>query len=248
MYSSAHRHTDNPTALAATKKALQDMTLHRTLAVAAAAIALLSSAAAAQAATSIPYPNSGQLNPTTYSFTASTTGEIIGYFAGSGAGWDEQVGMMVNGKAPTAFGLDDHSSAIGASFDFGHVNAGDSLVFVLQANGNPGKFAYSDATLNGPYDSLPVGTNHVYSTSYTDGSLGHAIPAGTYLAFEDLPTSWSDHNYFDDTFVFTNVGTQFSAGGASAVPEPAGWALMILGVGGIGAALRSRRARTLQAA
>ncbi len=219
------------------------MTLSRTLA-AAAAFTLLS-AAAAQAATSIPYPNSGQLNPTTYTFTAATTGDIVGYFAGSGAGWDEQVGLMVNGVMPTTFGLDDHSSAIGAAFDFGHVNAGDSLVFVLQANGNPGKFAYSDPTLNGPYDSLPVGTNHVYSTAYNNGSLGHAIPAGTYLAFEDLPTSWSDHNYFDDTFVFTNVGTRASLSSPSGVPEPTSWALMILGVGGIGAALRSRRARTL---
>lgn len=229
-------------------KALQDMTLARTLAVAASAIALLS-AAATQAATSIPYPDTGRLNPTTYTFKATATGDVVGYFAGSGAGWDEQVALMVNGVAPaaSAFGLDDHATPVGAAFDFGHVTAGDSLVFVLRASGNPGKFAYSDPTMNGPYDSLPVGTNHIYSTTYSDGSLGHAIPAGTYVAFEDLPTTWSDHNYFDDTFVFTNVGTQ-STYTSSGVPEPASWALLILGVGGIGAALRTRRARALMAA
>ncbi len=189
----------------------------RTILAALAATVLIAPAAHAE---SIPYPNSGTQNPDTYSFTASKTGDIIGYFAGSSAGWDEQVGLMVNGVFPASFGLDDHSTAVGAAFNFGHVNAGDKLVFVLTANGNPGKFAYSDSSLNGPYDSMNgAGANHVYSTAYTDGSLGHGIPSGIYLAFEDLPPSWSDFNYHDDTFVFTNVSSAVSTGGA--VPEPA---------------------------
>jgi hypothetical protein len=35
--------------------------------------------------------------------------------------------------------------------------------------------------------------------------------------------------------------TRYLTGGAASVPEPAGWALMILGFGGVGAALRGRR-------
>ena len=215
----------------------------KSVAVAALAVLILGAAATAEAA-SIPYPNSGRENLATYSFTATATGKVIGYFAGSSAGWDEQVGLMVNGAAPTRFGLDDHSTAIGEAFDFGHVTAGDALVFVLQANGNPGKFAYSDPSLNGPYDSRAgAGSNHVYSTPYTDGSLGAGIPVGTYVAFEDLPPSWSDMNYHDDTFVFTNIATQVSG-----VPEPAAWTMMILGLAGLGAALRRRRSMAALAA
>jgi hypothetical protein len=32
-------------------------------------------------------------------------------------------------------------------------------------------------------------------------------PVGTYIGFEDLPFPGSDFNYFDDTFVFTDVST-----------------------------------------
>ena len=74
------------------------------------------------------------------------------------------------------------------------------------------------------------GVNHVYSTSYAGGG---AVPAGTYVGFEDLP-SGGDFNYTDEQFVFTNV--------ASSVPEPANVALMLAGVGLLGLGLR-RRAR-----
>ena len=59
---------------------------------AAIGLALAGATGAAQAGT-IPYPNSGVPNPTTYTFTAANTGPITAYFAGSSAGFEEVVGL-----------------------------------------------------------------------------------------------------------------------------------------------------------
>jgi hypothetical protein len=91
--------------------------------------------------------------------------------------------------------------------NLGSVQAGDSLVFVLN-NLNPGGIGpwYSDQSLNG--DSV----NHVYSTDF-GGDV--SIPAGTFVSFEDLPNG-GDLNYNDEDFVFTNVSANVTP-----VPEPA---------------------------
>src|SRR5690348_8842286 len=115
----------------------------------------------------IPYPNTGTPNPITYTFTAATSGDIIAYFAGSVAGFDNELGMLVNGVSTGVIGLDNHASALGQSLNLGHANAGDTLVFVLQ-NNTLGKNAYSDPSLNTSYDfDGSVGHNHIYSTPYT---------------------------------------------------------------------------------
>lgn len=194
-----------------------------------AGVAVLAFSAATQLAQAsiVPYPDAGTENPATYTFTASATGDLIGFFAGSTAGYDEQVALLDNGVlASGGYGLDDHAANIGQSFDFGMVHAGDILIFVDQIiTGNPG-FVYSDSSLNGPYDG---GHNHVYSTDAAAGQISPAIPAGTYVAFEDEPASFSDFNYFDDTFVFEDVSTAHLP-----VPEPSTWiggALMLLPLG-----------------
>ncbi len=173
----------------------------------------------------IPYPTPGIENPVTYSFTAASTGDVIAYFAGSAAAFDNVLGMEVNGVlSPNGFGLDNHTSAIGQSFNLGSVNAGDSITFVMH-NVQPGLGdLYSDPTRNGPYDN-GASHNHIYSTVYTSLDPFHTfpgVPPGTYVAFEDLPgqdpTPFTrDWNYFDETFVFTNIST--ITGGAN-VPLP----------------------------
>jgi hypothetical protein len=115
----------------------------------------------------------------------------------------------------------------------GHVTAGDTLVFaddVLSTDG----IVYSDPTLNVPYDGSVTNHNHVYSTSATAGQVSALIPAGTYVGFEDLSFPNSDYNYFDDTFVFTNVSTT-----TSGVPD-ASTTLSLLGLG-VGALAAARR-------
>lgn len=154
----------------------------------------------------IPYPNSGTYNNNTYTFTAASTGDLVAYFAGSGAGYDNQLGLLVNGVAQGGFGLDDHTSAIGDSYNFGSVNAGDTLTFILH-NLSVGADAYSDPSMNVAYDgNWAGGHNHLYSTDYTGNPSYAGVPNGTYVAFEDIPfDSNSDYNYYDESFVFVNV-------------------------------------------
>ena len=185
------------------------------------------------------YKNVGQYNPLSYTFTAASTGDLQGYFVSKGnAVYDDNVGVMDNGvMLASGFGLNNQADDVGGKFDFGEVHKGDNLVFVLQ-NLTLGKDAYSDSSMNASYDRGKdiLGHNHIYSQSYSGGIYnGVTLPALTYVAFEDMTIPKSDFNYNDDSFVFTDVAT------IAAVPEPSAWALMILGIGGLG--LMMRRAK-----
>jgi hypothetical protein len=189
----------------------------RSLSACGVAVCLLALGASRPAsADAIPYPGSGSYNPVTYSFTAASTGDVIAYIVGGfGAGYTNEMGLLVNGVlSPAGFGLNNHTSNLGDAFNLGPVNAGDSLVFVLK-NYTLGDYAYSDPNMNVAYDNPGApGHNHIYSTAYTaTGPVFGSVPAGTYVAFEDLRFPDSDYNYDDESFVFTNVGT-------TVVPEP----------------------------
>ena len=197
---------------------------------AAIGFALVGGAATGATAGVIPYPTPGTENPITYTFTAANTGPITAYFAGSTASFTEEVTLLVNGVATGFQGLNDHTSNIGDSIVLGNVTAGDTLVFELIVL-NPSNVGpwFSDKAMNSD------GANHIYSTDAAAGQISALIAAGTYVAFEDLPKAGSDNNYFDDTFVFTNVAVTPS------VPEPGTWAMMLLGFAGLGFAFRQSR-------
>ncbi len=187
----------------------------------AATIGIVTSSASA--VTTLPqYPTRGTENPVNYTFTAARTGDITAWFTGSTASFSENLGLLINGVATGITGLGNKTSAYGDKLVLGHANTGDSLVFFTNV-ATTGRTYYSDKSLNAD------GVNHVFSAAYAGDAK---VPAGTYVAFEDL---WNggDFNYFDETFVFDNVATS--------VPEPGTWALMIVGLGMVGYARRRRR-------
>ena len=112
------------------------MGLSASKAIVGASLALLLCGSGTSArADAIPYPTAGVLNPVVYTFTAMATGDIIAYFAGSTASFENTLGLNVNGVSTGVFGLDNKSTPLGGSLDLGHANAGDVLTFVLRIGG-----------------------------------------------------------------------------------------------------------------
>ena len=186
------------------------------------------SASTANAGT-IPYPNAGTVNSATYNFTANG-GDVTAYFAGASAGYTEVVGLLVNGVDTGIYGLNNQTSNLGDSLDFGVQAAGAQLTFVdkIIAGSSDIWYSYSSPIANSD------GIQHAYSTSYASGQIPGLNVNDTYVAFEDLPLGQADLDYNDVQFVFTNV-----AGAPGPVPGTGVLGLALLALYG---AFRLRRA------
>ena len=91
------------------------------------------------------------------------------------------------------------------------------------------------------YEKSPTVTLELGSGSYfvevTSSDIFAPIPPG----FSTPPSDFAVKNE-------TISGNITVKGAVSAAPEPAAWALMMVGVGGMGAALRTRRRKAIAAA
>jgi len=169
---------------------------------------------------SIPYPNPGAIAPTNV-FKAVATGNVTGYFYGSGAGDTDYIGMFnVTTSTFSGWFFNNQTTAPGTSADFGPVSAGDALVFELWDVSSGLHFASVPAL---SADSI----NHAYATSFAGGG----IPAGIYLGMEDLPLGQYDLDYNDNQFVFQNV---------AATPEPGTLAMLGSGILGLAGVVRRK--------
>lgn len=184
-----------------------------------------------------PYADSGSPNADLYTFRALATGNVTGFFAGASADDTSVVGLSVNGRTPTVFGLNNQTTAISQSLDFGSVIAGDLLTFTL-SNQTSGTQFSSDPLLN------PDGLQHVFSAAFTNS--GGAIPSGVQISFEDLAKSQgSDFDYNDASFVFTNVTANDPVEAAAPIanPLPGAFTLFTGGLAVIGSGFLFRRMR-----
>ena len=170
----------------------------------------------------IPYPNPGTIAPTIPVF-ATATGDVTGYFYGYHAGDIDYIRMYdVTSGYTSGYTFENNKTPVGSSFDFGPVTAGDVIVFELR------NLSYPRST----FASLPSlsadGINHAYITTYSGGYAG--IPAGIFVGMEDMPHRFSDLDYNDDQYVFTNVNES---------PEPG--TLIMFGSGFLGMVAVVRR-------
>ncbi len=156
--------------------------------------------------------------------TAASTGAIQGYFLGQSAHDLDSIALLdLTTNVQSAFFFPNHTTAAGTTANFGTVNAGDSIVFLL-FNANKGTTLRSD-------DSNTDGFAHAYLSSFAGGMIGGInYPTSTFVGFEDLLAPSTDFDYNDNMFLFTNVAGTTPP---SAVPEPGGLAL--LGTGALGA-------------
>jgi hypothetical protein len=209
----------------------------------AAAAAVLGLATQTSASTTqIPYPFTSTPVATSYSFVATTSNDVTAYFTGSQTPkYDDEVGLLVNGVLTSAgFGLNNQTSKFGQSFDFGHVNAGDSLTFVM-LNTTLNQKVYSNSQMNVAYDggNDVDGHTHIYAVGYNASSnLFAGVPSGIYVGFEDMPFPASDFDYNDETFVLAQGAPVGKPVGPA--PEPAAWGLLTVGIAAAGLSLRAR--------
>lgn len=145
----------------------------------------------------------------------SRTGNVTATFVGKDARYTDL--LTFNGK--TLF--NNKTNKIGDMVDLGTFAGGTVLNFALRVIDTHSKY------YTGPASSNPDGVVHT-AVTYT--------PSGTLLGFEDLPKG-GDKDYNDLLAFVSNTG-------ATAAPEPATWAMMIIGFGFVGGFMR-RKSQTL---
>ena len=145
---------------------------------------------------------------------------IIAQYQGNSAAYSNDLYLVNTGT----FVFNNHANAVGDTVDLGTFAPGTELLFRLHVN-NTG-FDY----FTGPASRNPDGHTHARVQSNWQ-------PGTTLVSFEDLFNGPFDYN--DLSFSFTN--TVGSDGGA--VPEPTSWAMMLLGFGFVGGAMRTAKRR-----
>lgn len=151
-------------------------------------------------------------------------GSISIQFEGSDAGYNSTLELWINGLAVTPAIFPNHSTPVGTIYNVpGSFSAGTLLDIQLHVV-NTGNTWHTGSGANNS-DNI-AHANVIYNYQ---GQAGR-----TYVGFEDL-AGGGDRDYNDHTFSFTNT--------VNAVPEPETYAMLLAGMGLLGAVARRRKAK-----
>jgi hypothetical protein len=109
---------------------------------------------------------------------------------------------------------------------------------------------FDTISVNGAGEPFTLGTYTGTAPTWVDNVLTNGVgPAGTvgYIADFSFAGAYKEFAFGTSTFAGP-LNSEQELSGVAAVPEPATWAMMLVGFGGLGAAMRASRRKPLGAA
>ena len=202
-------------------------------------LAFALSASALAHADVFPYENRGQIAPTTI-IHATETGDLMGFYIPTVTGGEDKIRLHdVTAGTYSSYILDNRTSYAGEEESFGHVNAGDELVFEIW-NSDVAKVAPDFVMASDPrYSSDRI--NHFYIAT---------IDGRVYVGGEDnsIGVFGTDYTYNDLQSGLIYEQVTLTPGPTTAqTPEPSSLALLGTGLLTAVGVMRRRTAGTAEA-
>ena len=160
---------------------------------------------------------------------------------GNGGGFTKHLGRYGQGDSVfKTFALSGSQTAVNIKFDLYRLDSWDNELFIAIANDrrrNSVTFVHAGNFNDGGPTNIynPTWTDRIYSASF----LLNTSASSFTLTF----SSGLDQDFTDESWGVDNLRiTDNISGNPGAIPEPATWAMMILGFGAAGSMIRRRKA------